>query len=57
MRIKIKIKIKIIFWLNDKIKTKNHLNKNPKKIFKERTIKLENIIYDNLGLNDEIENI
>jgi len=57
MRIKIEIKIKIIFWLNGKIKKKNHLNKNPKKIFKGRMIKLENIMYNNLRLNDEIENI
>jgi hypothetical protein len=35
MRIKIKIKIKIIFWLNGEIEKKNHLNKNPKKISKE----------------------
>jgi len=45
MRIKIEIKIKIIFWLKGEIEKKDHLNKSPKKIFKKRTTKLRNIIW------------
>jgi hypothetical protein len=39
-----------------KLKEKS-IQQKAKKIIKTRMIKLENIIYDKLGLNDEIESM
>jgi len=53
MRVKIDVKIKIIFWFKGEIEMKNCFKK--KKI-KRMKIKLVKIIYYKFGLKDEVEN-